>query len=126
MQPDTTDINGILAKNPNLADLFHFIDGLPHEGLYVAFALTLLTFIIGWFGGTKKTKNKVIACVILITVNGFFALPIPAYIVRFFLPGMGIVWAFIIVYVIWSAVLVGMGISLYETFIVTAEEGRPN
>lgn len=115
------------VTNPDsIKELIGQIDRLPTEGIYVAVAIGLLLYIIGWFGGTKHTRNKVVTCVIIVTLVGVFSLPVATGIFESLQSSLGAFWAFAIIYLGWCIYLGGMAISLYETFIVTAEEGRPN
>ncbi|MCA9742887.1 MAG: hypothetical protein H6695_00670 [Deferribacteres bacterium] len=116
-----------VAENPDSIDgLIRQIEGLPKEGIYVAIAIGLLLFIIGWFGGTKNTPKKVLTCIILVTVVGIFSLPVATALYKWLAPGLSPVGAFSVVYLVWCLYLIGMAISLYETLIVTADEARPN
>lgn len=124
MQPVPGD--STFYSNDSIQDLIRQIDRLPSEGIYIAVAVGLLMYIIGWFGGTRNSVKKVIWCVIIVTLVGFFSLPVAARIFNWLLPALGSTGAFALVYIFWSLILISMGISLYETMIVTAEEGRPN
>lgn len=119
--PDT------VARDPDsIIGLIEQIERLPNEGIYVAVAIGLLLFVIGWFGGTKNTPKKVLTCIILVIVVGIFSLPVATAIYLWLQPGLGTLGAFSVVYLAWCFYLVGMAISLYETLIVTADEARPN
>lgn len=122
-QPAAAD--SIIVNQDSITDLVRQIDRLPTEGIYVAVAIGLLLFIIGWFGGTKMTYNKVFTCVIIVTLVGIFSLPLATFLFKWLHPALGSTGAFSVVYILWSMYLLGMAISLYETLIVTAEEARP-
>jgi hypothetical protein len=126
MQQEAASSDSTATNPDSIKDLIEQIDQLPTEGIYVAIAVGLLLYIIGWFGGTKHSLKKVIACVVIVTLIGIFSLPIAAYIFESLQPTLGALWAFSVVYLAWCIYLGGMAISLYETLIVTAEEGRPN
>ncbi len=126
MQPDS--LTGAAADSTELPPyaldkIIAYIDRLPSEGIYVAISIGLLLYLIGWFGGgTQQQKSKVLAVVIIITVISIFSLPVPTNLFIMLAPSMGVEVAFSVVSILWLMFLLGMAISLYETFIVTAEE----
>ena len=103
-----------------------FFDMFPNEGIWVSCAIGLLLYVIGWFGGTKLTLNKIASCIVITILVGIFSIPVAVLAYRWLLYSFGVIIAFSVVYIVWIAYLLGMAISLYETLIVTAEEGRPN
>ena len=116
-----------LPTPEQIAEIDILLGSIPETALYVAMSIGLLLYVIGWFGGTKYTRNKVFSCIIVTVLVCVFSSPIVFWFFKVLLSaGANAALAFAIVYVLWASFMIGMAISLYETFIVTAEEGRPN
>jgi len=116
-----------LPTPEQIAEIDILLGSIPETALYVAMSIGLLLYVIGWFGGTKYTRNKVLSCIIVTVLVCVFSSPIVFWFFKVLLSaGANAALAFAIVYVLWASFMIGMAISLYETFIVTAEEGRPN
>jgi len=119
--------------------------------MYVALTGGLLIFVIGYFAGAKRTMNKIFICTIIATAVGTLAMRVPIAIHDFVTgnktvlqqtatktgaaaaakpqttdTGTGEEIANLLLYMIWTAFLVSMGIFLYEAMTVTADEARPN
>lgn len=106
-----------------LKQLYDMIELLPEQGIYISASVGILIYVIGWFGGgVRKSMRKFLGALILIMIISIFSLPIPAYLFRLLLPLLGISTAFFVVYLAWLFFLLGMVLSLYETFIITADE----
>lgn len=103
--------------------LYNMIELLPEQGIYISASVGILIYVIGWFGGgVRKSMRKFLGALILIMIISVFSLPIPARIFKFLFPFLGIPTAFFVVYTLWLFFLLGMVLSLYETFIITADE----
>lgn len=118
--------------------------------MWVALTVGLLIFVIGYFAGAKRALTKILICTLVATVVGTLAMRVPIAVHDFLLgkkaaqvqttdkaatptaktqqtaAGIGEEIANLLLFMIWSAFLVGMGIFLYEAMTVTADEARPN
>jgi len=119
--------------------------------MWVSLTVGLLIFVIGYFAGAKRSLTKILICTIVATVVGALAMRVPIAAHDFLLGkkaaqeqvtdkaaapatakpqqtsgGIGEEIANLLLFMIWTAFLVGMGIFLYEAMTVTADEARPN
>ena len=120
--------------------------------MWVALTAGLLIFVIGYFAGAKRSMTKIMICTLIATVVGTLALRVPIAVHDFVTgkktvqveasskqvtantatttqqsaSGVGEEIANLLLFMIWTAFLVGMGIFLYEAMTVTADEARPN
>ena len=121
---DTTSVGQQPSSDIEVSKLIEFLLDLPDPALYVAVTAALLVYVIGWFGGTKHQVSKVVISTVFVTLIGFFGLPIPAFVLKFMLAFAPAILSIILVYTFYVAFLLGMAISLYETWTVTQEEMR--
>ena len=121
---DTTSVGQQPSSDIEVSKLIEFLLDLPDPALYVAVTAALLVYVIGWFGGTKHQVSKVVISTVFVTLIGFFGLPIPAFVLKFMLAFAPAIPSIILVYTFYVAFLLGMAISLYETWTVTQEEMR--
>lgn len=123
MQPDSAAASAATKNlDVTLGQIIEAMRALPKEGIYIAVSIGIILFIVGYFGGTKHNKKQILYSIFIVTLVSIFSLPIPAaalfYLAQFINP----IFALLIVYVLWSAIMLGMVLSLYETWIVTIKE----
>jgi len=117
--------------------------------MYVALTAGLLVFVIGYFAGARVTMHKIIACTLIVALVGTLALRLPIAVHDLItgkksakelitttpttpakppekpsLVPSGEAVANLLLYIIWTSLLVGMGIFLYEAMTVSAREAR--
>lgn len=107
-----------------VSEIIDHILKIPNEYVYVAIALGLMFYMIGWFAGVRANKMKVLVTIIISVTVSALSLSVPAGLYRFLTTSLGFsaVLSFYVVYVIWCLIVVGMATFLYETLIVTARE----
>lgn len=133
------------------AEKIAFVSQVSDVVMYVALTVGLLIFVIGYFAGARHSVNKIFVCTAIVAVVGTVAMRIPIAMHDVVhgkkatpgqtsqpVPGKESVTApakegkalnisreavaNLLIYVIWTSFLVGMGIFLYETLIVTSRE----
>ena len=149
-----------------------FITKISPTIMWIAVTVGLLLYVVGYFAGAKLTLGRIAMCVIIVTVVGILALPVPMTVFRIAkeqanikivsivnpqgktdttatdkqstttsqakptsesksgtpqykdeLPTSLQMLTFVL-YIAWLIFLVAMGIFLYETWTVTAEEAE--
>ena len=101
--------------------------------IYVCILFGFLIFVIGWYGGARLNKAKVITTMIVATGVGVigrsFIIMIQLAIYNFLKGRLGEIAAGTIaesvIYVFWILFISGISVFLYETMIVTAREAHP-
>jgi hypothetical protein len=147
-----------------------FITKISPTIMWIAITIGLLLYVLGYFAGAKLTLGRIAMCVIIVTVIGILALPVPMTVLRIAKEQANIKIVAIVspeektdttandkqsattsqtkpspesksgnlqekiptsiqmlsfvLYIIWVGFLVAMGIFLYETWTVTAEEAE--
>ncbi len=114
---DTT--NGL---NTSLGVIIDKMQNIPDIAFYIAVTIGLMLYVIGWFGGIRNNRWQAVLSTIVAMAVGFFALPVPAFLVKLTAPLLGATISLAIVYTLWLFLIILVGISLYETWIVTAKE----
>ena len=114
---DTT--NGL---NTNLGEIISKIESIPDMAFYVAIAIGLTLYIVGWFGGIRDNRWQATISTLVAMLIGFFGLPVPAFLIKVMAPFLGVTFTLGFVYLLWTLLIVLIGISLYETWVVTAKE----
>jgi len=96
--------------------------------VWVAFIIGLLIYLFGYIAGGRLSPGKIILCIIISSIIGFFSKSIMNPIFTLLVSTFGISprSAFIITSTIWMIYVVGVGIMLYEMLTVTAEEAHPD
>ncbi len=92
---------------------------------WVAFLLGVLIYIIGFFGGLRLNLTKVTLAVSLATVIGVVARPLVNRAHAFAASVVGGQVAGFVVPLLWTVFVLGVCVSLYEAFTVTAKEAHP-
>jgi len=122
------------GEDPNLPDTgdagigeFFWPDFNPTV-VWVAFIIGILIYLFGYLAGGKLSFGKIIVCVTVASIIGFFSRavmnPFFGFLVNSF--GFSARCAYILTSTIWMIYVLGVGIMLYEMLIVTAEEARPD
>ncbi|MCG3118184.1 MAG: hypothetical protein ALAOOOJD_00347 [bacterium] len=151
-------------------NLLPFIARLNPTIMWIALTVGLLLFVIGYFAGGKLAMGRIGMCVLLVTIIGVLALPLPMRLFSLVEKGLNVKTSVVqsneankksqtpakpkpakitadstatdgedkigegvpfslqlltfILYLVWSSFLIAMGIFLYETLTVTAEEAE--
>lgn len=96
--------------------------------VWVAFIIGILIYLFGYVAGGKLSGGKILLCVLVATIIGFFSRslmnPFLGFLVNTF--GLSIRTAYVVTSTIWMIYVIGIGVMLYEMFTVTAEEARPD
>ncbi|MCA9732257.1 MAG: hypothetical protein H6696_18835 [Deferribacteres bacterium] len=114
-----------IGTGVTLSQFFELIAKIPEPVLYIALTAWLLLYVIGWFGGINAHTKVALITVISSTLIAIGALPVPTWILKFILQYFpnSIIPVFL-VFSVYLALIIGMAVSLYETWVVTQEEIR--
>lgn len=92
---------------------------------WVAFLLGLIVYVIGFFGGLRMNLARAIAAIVLATGVNVVGHPLVNRAHTFIASILGAQVAGFVVPVGWTIFVLGVGLSLYESFTVTAREAHP-
>ncbi|MDZ7270515.1 MAG: hypothetical protein ONB30_11550 [candidate division KSB1 bacterium] len=92
---------------------------------WVAFLLGVLIYIIGFFGGLRLNLPKMLVAVMIATAIAVVARPLVNRVHTFVASILGDQLAGFAVPLLWTVFVLGIGLSLYEAFTVTAKEAHP-
>ncbi|MBN1351655.1 hypothetical protein JXJ21_19730 [candidate division KSB1 bacterium] len=118
--PDFPDTTGAVGAD------FYWPEFNPTV-VWVAFIIGLLIYLFGYIAGGKLSFGKIILCISVATIIGFFSRSIMNPILGVFINTFGISpqAAFVVTSTLWMIYIVGIGVMLYEMLVVTAEEAHP-
>ncbi|KAA3660792.1 MAG: hypothetical protein DWQ10_05905 [Calditrichaeota bacterium] len=114
-----------IGSDVNLSQFFVLVEKIPEPVFYMALTAWLLMYVIGWFGGIKDHTKVAVITVIASTVIAIGALPVPVGLLKITLQYFpsSIIVVFLL-FIAYMACILGMAVSLYETWVVTQEEIR--
>lgn len=92
---------------------------------WVAFILGVLIYVIGFFGGMRLNFSRMLMAIILATAINVVARPLVNSVHSFVATIIGAEIAGFAVPLVWTIFVLGVALSLYESFTVTAKEAHP-
>lgn len=98
---------------------------LGSTATWVAFLLGVLVYIIGFFGGLRLNLSRMVVAVTIATTIAVMARPLVNRVHLFVASILGNQVAGFAVPLMWTIFVLGVGLSLYESFTVTAKEAHP-
>ncbi|MCR4439276.1 MAG: hypothetical protein QHJ34_08550 [bacterium] len=92
---------------------------------WVAFIVGVLMYVVGFFGGLRLNVAKMITAVILSSAISVVARPLVNRVHVFVASILGGEIAGFAIPLLWTVFVLGVCLSLYESFTVTAKEVHP-
>ena len=107
------------------ANPISYIPNLGTTVSWVALIVGIILYIIGYYGGIRFNLGKPIVAMAIGTIISVLARPLVNKLHTFVAANISVTLAGVLIPLLWTVFIIGVAISMYETFTVTAREAHP-